>query len=424
MLPNVIPNTQPEIDSFDRRCLVLKIEVDEGVDPSGTPAMNAFDLLDGKSATAFDVIERKRDRPYFTHHKFKVANKRVTVDGGFELAPPLQPGTDAVAVREMLLVGGMAQTLDDELRVTRYSPVSSNFASAHAYWWHAGTYIRIRGCRAKITGLAMEIDKVFQAQASLEGAYDEVEESDLPSDADYSAYREPTICTPENTQMRITALPSGSPVHVWGKSLSVDFGTEMGQSRFTGNRRRTKIRGRMGTWKATFARPARSDLDIHALRDAEQEVLIDFTLYEFIDGVLVASQLWARGQIEQINLVDKDKEAIYEVSGRCIASDAGGDEFGIDFSDETFRVDEQAEAQWYANVSGFSLQLTVSGVYAAPVTYAVSSGTLPPGLSLNASTGLISGTPTDVGASSVTFTATDSDGAVSAAQAIAFNILT
>ncbi|WP_199033348.1 Ig domain-containing protein, partial [Ralstonia sp. ASV6] len=44
----------------------------------------------------------------------------------------------------------------------------------------------------------------------------------------------------------------------------------------------------------------------------------------------------------------------------------------------------------------------------APYTYAVSSGTLPAGLSLNASTGVVSGTPTALGSSTFTVRATDS----------------
>ena len=55
----------------------------------------------------------------------------------------------------------------------------------------------------------------------------------------------------------------------------------------------------------------------------------------------------------------------------------------------------------------YSQTVTASGG-TGPYTYAVTSGALPAGLSLNASTGAITGTPTGTGASAFTITATDS----------------
>ena len=54
-------------------------------------------------------------------------------------------------------------------------------------------------------------------------------------------------------------------------------------------------------------------------------------------------------------------------------------------------------------------QLTVTGG-TSPFTWSVASGTLPPGLTLNASTGLLSGTPTTAGTYSFTVKVTDSSG--------------
>ncbi|MEU4829853.1 putative Ig domain-containing protein [Streptosporangium sp. NPDC023615] len=57
----------------------------------------------------------------------------------------------------------------------------------------------------------------------------------------------------------------------------------------------------------------------------------------------------------------------------------------------------------------YSVPLTISGGV-APYTWSVSAGSLPPGLTLNASTGVLSGTPTAPGTSTVTFRVVDGGG--------------
>ena len=58
----------------------------------------------------------------------------------------------------------------------------------------------------------------------------------------------------------------------------------------------------------------------------------------------------------------------------------------------------------------YSQPVTASGSAATPYTYTISSGTLPPPLTINAATGVISGTPSTVGTFNFTVTATDTNG--------------
>lgn len=53
---------------------------------------------------------------------------------------------------------------------------------------------------------------------------------------------------------------------------------------------------------------------------------------------------------------------------------------------------------------------TLAGIGTGPFTWTISSGNLPPGLSLNSSTGVISGTPTATGNYSFEYTVTDANG--------------
>ena len=67
-------------------------------------------------------------------------------------------------------------------------------------------------------------------------------------------------------------------------------------------------------------------------------------------------------------------------------------------------------------------QTIVASGGTAPYTFTVSNGTLPAGLNLNSSTGVISGTPTTVGSSPFTITATDNNGC-QGSQIYTINIL-
>lgn len=71
--------------------------------------------------------------------------------------------------------------------------------------------------------------------------------------------------------------------------------------------------------------------------------------------------------------------------------------------------------------TAYSDQLTVTGG-TSPYTWSVSAGTLPPGLALGASTGLLSGTPTTAGTSSFTVKVTDSTG-LTDAQSVTMTII-
>ena len=81
-----------------------------------------------------------------------------------------------------------------------------------------------------------------------------------------------------------------------------------------------------------IARTALADFNPWALRDAGTLITASLKLSESDQRY---SELGIRGQIEQINEVDIDGDYGWELTGRCVPSDAGGDEFYIEFGDDT-----------------------------------------------------------------------------------------
>jgi hypothetical protein len=77
----------------------------------------------------------------------------------------------------------------------------------------------------------------------------------------------------------------------------------------------------------------------------------------------------------------------------------------------------------YGAPYSLNLALLLSGG-SGGTTYAITTGSLPPGLSLTTSTGLISGTPTSLADSALVITATDSNGATSSTSSFTISVVT
>lgn len=311
------------LEAFKNRALLLKLETVEGTDAVPTTLLNAFQIFDGKSSVAADQIERNIDRPFFTNNPFVLANLRAIIEGGVEIVPPAAPGTNPAAVDALLRAAGLARTYDvagaDDLTI--YNPVSSSFASATAYWYHAGTFRKVTGARANITGLAMEIGNYLRAQMRLEGSYNDVDEAALPTDCDYAAFLTPRVCSTESMEMLVDGFA------VDGKSVSIDFGNQQKTIEHT-EARINRINDRRATFAARMYRSAQADFDPWATWKAGSIFPI---VAKQVQADTTYTQLDLRCQIESCDEIDIDGDYGWDIKGRLIASDAGGDEFLITF---------------------------------------------------------------------------------------------
>jgi hypothetical protein len=317
------------LEYFKNRALLLKLEATEGTDAVPTPDADAFQLLDGSSGVDGDKIERTLDRPYFTHDPFVVTNLRGFVEGKFEVVPPAGPhiNTSKASVDALLKIAGMAKTFVAGAQpIVRYNPISAAIASATAYFYHAGTLYAIVGARANITSLMMDIGSYIQGQCRIEGGCQEVQEEALPTNLDYSAFTTPIANTTESMEMRVNGIA------VEGKSIGLSFNNTQQTIEHT-EARLNRIKDRKPTATLRFYRPARAALDPWALWKAGTIVPAYGTVTDPVSGL--QTKMTTRIQIEEVKPVDIDGDLGYDLTGRCIATDAGGDEFLIEFTDTT-----------------------------------------------------------------------------------------
>lgn len=313
------------LESFRSRALLLKIETVEGTDSVPTPALDAFQLFEGSSGVTGDVVEREIDRPFFTNNPFVVANPRAFIEGSFEIVPPAVPGnvtTGIAAVEPLLRIGGMARTLVvGPPGSTRYNPISSLIPSGTAYWYHAGTHKKITGARAALSAIEMAVGNYMRGQLRIEGNYQTVEEATV-SGLVYTPFAAPRVGSTESMQLSFAGF------NVEGKSLSIDFGSEQRTVEHT-EARLNRITDRRATFSARLYRPTLASFNPWTnWRNGSIVPIVG--IHTELDNRL--TRLEVNAQIESINEVEIDGDLGLEISGRCIASAAGGDEFVLRFN--------------------------------------------------------------------------------------------
>lgn len=410
---------QPALDFFRKRAVLLKIESEEGEDSAPVVGTDGFRLFDGSASIDYDTVERPEDKPHLGHDPFVLANPRVGIQGTFELWPPAEPGqatnSDAWAAI-VLRPAGMAVTKSASGALTRYNPVSTAIATVTGHWYHTRELIKGVGIRADISALKMEIGQRFTGQVSLMGELSaEVEATTDPTVV--LPTKVPVVASKRNSVCRISTLvrggtPStdGTPLvnlRVWAKLLQVDLGNSPTYKEYTEKGATTIDR------RSTFTlRIAETDItnDFNPEYCRRHHILIeaDWRLWETDAKDGLYSILGFRGQIETVTRVDIDKDKGWEIKGRCLPSPSANDEWYAGFGDNRFQL-RGTLPNGTEEVAYVATGPLATGDYEGTLAWTITGGALPDGLSINASTGVISGTPADgeAGSYTVEITATD-----------------
>jgi len=340
---------QPDLDFFRKRNLLLKVEAVEGTDSVPVGGTDAIRLFDGNSSTEYDAVERPMDKAFFGNDPFGVANRRARIEGDFEVYPPPTPGAVATSDADcgrILLCAGMAVTKDAVNNLTIYNPISSALQSYTGYWTHTGVLTKVLGSRADISGLAIQIGERFKGRASIMGDYTEVVAAANPTVT--LPTKVPVIASARNTRCWLSTLVRGatastdaaplSDLLVWSKSLSIDMGNQLAHKEYSS----TSVNGlsdRRGTFTLRIAKTdITNDFNPWYVRDNGIVLEARMATYEVsgtqssvLTGLYAALNI--RGQIEQITPTDIDGDHGWEITGRLIPSDTGGDEFTVEFGD-------------------------------------------------------------------------------------------
>lgn len=319
---------QPDLQQFKKRGLALALRTIAGVPVVPAPATNGILLFNGSSGTETDTVERAVDRPFFTGNPFAVTNKRAFIEGEFELYPPATPGAAATSNADchaLLLPAGMTTVKDADAKTTRYNPVSQQIAISDAKFWHAGTLKAVAAARHNISSLVLAIGDRFKGNIRVQGDYTNITEDALPTLVLPATV--PVVATAANTTGKVKSLPGGADLAIWAKSLSVDFSNTLATKEFTSHKE-TGITDRKPTWTLRLAKTALADFNPWSLRDAGTLITAALRTTE-ADGRY--SELGIRGQIQGVSETDIDGDYGWELTGPCVASDAGGDELYIEF---------------------------------------------------------------------------------------------
>ena len=175
------------------------------------------------------------------------------------------------------------------------------------------------------------------------GEYNEVTTTALPSVTLPTTV--PVISSKRNSECILNTLGKGgtassvltplTDLHTWAKALRIDFGNQLAYREYT-EKGVSGITDRQPTFTLRLAATdITNDFDPWFIRKNGIIVTAAYRLYDDDTKDGLYSELGVRCQIENINEVDIDGDDGFELTGPCIPSSSGNDEFYIGFGDDS-----------------------------------------------------------------------------------------
>lgn len=304
---------------FKSRLFLIALQDGAGFPAEPDAATDALGLAAGKAGTECEMLEDDRDRPFFGGAPFGTHLYRAFIKGDIAIDPPTVPGENLPPAHAVLAIGGMLPTL--KTGATRYKPVSEGVPYATLDAWIADTFRRLRDVRAAISGLSLGIGKRLHASVQFIGFHDDVEQGVFAPDAPLPEQGVGWVSRGRNSKAQVR-VANGATVPLRAESLSIDLGAKLTPKHYT-SRREIGYDDRQATFTLRVVRTELDDFDPFAARRNRQ--LIVATYRTTNDDSYV--ELGIRGFIRGIKEVSLAGDYGWEITGPCICSDAGNDEF-------------------------------------------------------------------------------------------------
>lgn len=297
------------VDQWDSREALLALQVDEVTPVVPAAATAGFYIHDGESQIENEERTLNRDRPNGGSRKRKFVRKHGIVTGDIELSGAAIAG-DPSPYSAVYQNCGHAETLVADagppiVNASDYTPILRGFPSASMWFYHSGELQKMFGGRGVLESMTWALDDFNRARMRWGGRVEAVDEADVPTNVDKTAFRDPLA----GSQASMKFMLDGVEIDGFGLDLS-----NAGAVNFRWGSASTLTMHNDRDWTGTLKiwRPLVAESPIQQMIDSEAEIALEL-VYEDTQPENRASLLLPTIQMGQYRRTNQENKKAWEI---------------------------------------------------------------------------------------------------------------